>query len=111
LGTQITKALKYQDYNTRLKKFFAGIERGYQDDKPLHIADPDRSGFAIITREEYKKLLSSKSLQELLQRKNVVVTNCGDPGLRFDAAGLRTLSPLDSQVSIQGTLTSPRCVV
>jgi hypothetical protein len=93
--------LKYEDYNTRLKKFFASIEREYQDEKPLHIADPDRSCFAIITHEEYEKL-SSKGLSQLLACKDVVVTNCGDPGVTFDAAGLRTLSPLDSQVSIQG---------
>lgn len=94
--------LKYKDYNTRLKKFFAIIEREYQDEKPLHIADPDRSCFAIITHEEYEKLYCSKGLQELLASKDVVVTNCGDPGIKFDAAGLRTLSHLDSQVSIQG---------
>ena len=67
----------------------------------MHIADPDRSGFAIITAEKFRDM-SPKDVQELFCWKNVVVTGCQYPKLEFDEAGLRTLAPLDSQVSFIG---------
>ena len=45
-----------------------------------------------------------KDLHALLRRKNVVVTGCVYPNLQFDEVGLRSLAPLDSQISIQGKL-------
>jgi len=44
--------------------------------------------------------MSPQDVQQLLRHKNVVVNRCEYPNLRFDEAGLRTLAPLDSQVSI-----------
>jgi hypothetical protein len=89
------------DYIDRLKQFFQRVESGYIDGHPLHIADPDRSGFAIITAEKFWEM-PPHEVQELIRRKNVVVTGCEHPELKFDEAGLRTLAPLDSQVSILG---------
>ena len=45
-----------------------------------------------------------QDVQRLLCHKNVVVTGCRHPNLKFDEAGLRTLAPLDSQVSILGKI-------
>lgn len=46
--------------------------------------------------------MSPHGVQDLFRHKNVVVTGCQHPVLQFNEAGLRTLAPLDSQVSIQG---------
>jgi hypothetical protein len=98
--------LKYADYNDRLKKIFACIQKAHDcDGKPLHIASPNLSGFAILQYADFKDM-SPAELHQLLRRKNVVVTGCPGPVLGFDEAGLRTLSPLDSQISIQGKLSA-----
>jgi len=77
------------------------MESGYQDSQPLHIADPDRSGFGIIPWTTFKNM-STTELYSLHRHKNVVVTGCPGPDVEFNEAGLRTLAPLNSQVSIQG---------
>ena len=81
------------------------MESGYINGQPLHIADPDRSGFAVISNVEFQAM-SAQEVLNLFRQKNVVVTGCRHPELKFDEAGLRTLAPLDSQVSIIGK-TSP----
>ncbi len=49
--------------------------------------------------------MSQVELFALLQRKNLIVTDTPFPDeVEFDEHGLRTLSALDSQVSIQGVL-------
>jgi len=95
--------LKYRNYNDRLQNFFERVESGYQDGQPLHIANPPCSGFAIISFATFQTM-PLKDLHALLRRKNVVVTGCVYPNLQFDEVGLRSLAPLDSQISIQGKL-------
>ena len=76
---------------------------GYQDGKPLHVANKEKSLLAILSHETFEAM-SEDDVLGLLQQKNVVVT--GVPQTKkvaFDKHGLRTLSALDSQVSIQGT--------
>jgi len=85
-----------------MKQFFERVESGYENGEPLHIANPDRSGFAIISDEKFRDM-SAQAVQELIRHKNVVITGCQYPKLKFDEAGLRTLAPLDSQVSFIGT--------
>lgn len=92
---------EYNDCNTRLKDFFHCIEAGYCDGKPLHVIDPVNSGFDIIPFADFQGL-SPPALQARLRCKNIVVTGCPHPSMKFDRAGLRNLGPLDSQVSIQG---------
>lgn len=77
------------------------MESGYVNGQPFHIADPDRSGFALLSFQQFQAM-SPHGVQDLFRRKNVVVTGCQHPVLQFNEAGLRTLAPLDSQVSIQG---------
>jgi hypothetical protein len=47
-------------------------------------------------------VLSTQQLQERLCHKDILVTGCKDPKMKFDEAGLRTLSPLQRKISIQG---------
>jgi len=84
-----------------MKQFYNRVESGYVNGRPVHIADPDLSGFAIISNDKFQAM-SATYIQQLLRRKNVVVTGCQHPELKFDEAGLRTLAPLDSQISILG---------
>jgi hypothetical protein len=92
-----------------MKAFFERLESGYQDGLPLHIASPDLSGFKVIPHAIFQNM-PAKEVQELLRCRNVVVTGCPVPDLQFDEVGLRTLSPLDSAVSIQGKLCVPSLI-
>lgn len=67
--------------------------------KPLHTTDPKSSLFDVISFKEFESL---SQIQERLRRKNIVVTGCPGPDVEFNEAGLRTLSPLDRIISIQG---------
>lgn len=94
--------LQFVNYNERVKIFFEQVESGYQGGQPMHIADPDRSGFAIVSFAKFQAM-TPQEIHGLFRRgKNVVVTGCPCPNLQFDEAGLRTLAPLDSQVSLIG---------
>ena len=84
-----------------MQTFFDRVESGYENGQPLHISNPDRSGFAILSFEKFQNM-SAQDVQELFRHKNVVVTGCQHPNVQFNEAGLRTLAPLDSQVSIIG---------
>ena len=74
-----------------------------KDGQPLHIADPSSSGFAIVSADTFHGM-SPKELQELLQRKNVIVPGSKVPQLQFNEEGLRTLASLDTPVSLQGKI-------
>jgi hypothetical protein len=93
--------VKHPDYISRLKKFFNRVEMGYKNGKPRHISDPECSGFAILSSDVFQKM-SAWEVQNLFRHKSVVVTGCPHPDLQFNETGLRTLAPLDSQVSLQG---------
>jgi hypothetical protein len=81
--------------------FFDRIKEGYVDEQPLHIADPQSSVFDIISFTDFETL-STTQIQDRLRSKNIVVTGCPGPTVEFDKAGLRTLSPFDRIISIQG---------
>jgi hypothetical protein len=85
-----------------MKQLFSHIEASYRDGQPLHIVDPKKSAFDIISFVDFQALAPSQ-IQERLRFKHIVITGCPHPNLKFDASGLRTLSPLDNQISIQGT--------
>ncbi len=69
------------------------------ENKPLHIADKDRSTFVILKYENFKTMAAS-DLQALMLKKNIVVTNVShDPNVKFDECSLCRLSPLQAQVS------------
>jgi len=89
-----------------MKEFFDRIEAGYLDGKPLHIADPEISRFDIISFVDFQAM-SPRQIQDRLRHKNVVVTGSPHPNMTFDE-GLRTLSPLDRKVPIQGMDSTSR---
>ena len=47
--------------------------------------------------------MSTPQIQDRLRRKHMIVTGHPDRTMNFDAAGLRTLTPLHRNISIQGT--------
>ena len=79
------------------------VERGYENGLPLHIADPKRSVFKIMTEEEYKSS-SIKTIQTHLRMKHLIVTNRDKPRYCFDERGLRTLrSNMNDAFTVQGS--------
>ena len=88
-------------YNERLQRFFGRVEKGYEDGLPLHIANPARSGFKTISYAAFKDM-PANDFRSLILDKNVVVTGHPHRRLQFDEAGLRSVTPLDSQISILG---------
>jgi hypothetical protein len=90
----------------QIDSFFRHIEADYLDGKPRHIADPETSSFDIISIVDFEAL-STRQIQDRLRHKNIVITGCNHPSMKFDEAGLRTLSPLHRKISIQGTNESP----
>lgn len=96
-------ALQYSDYSVRLEQFFKRVRSGYQNEQPLHIADPTRSGFKIVPFAIFQSM-SVQQLHRLHRDRTVIVTGCPIPDLKFDEAGLRMLAPLGSQVSLQGKI-------
>jgi len=85
-----------------MKEFFDHIERDYVGGKPPHIANPEASSFDIISFVDFQRM-STLQIQDRLRRKHIVVTGHPDSNVKFDAAGLRSLSPLHRKVSLQGT--------
>ena len=92
---------QYDDRVAQIKTFFDNIEAGHLDGKPLHIADPAKSLFDIISAEEFENL-SAKQIQSRLRYKNIVVTGMEHPKIKFDKDGLRSLCTIDQTISIQG---------
>jgi len=79
------------------------VQSGYVNGSPLHIADPDRSVFKIMTEEEYQSS-SIQTIQGLLRTKHIIVTNRRD---NLDEKGLRTLrSNLNDAFTVQGSYLS-----
>jgi len=79
------------------------VERGYENGLPLHIADPERSVFKVMTEEEYQSS-SIKTIQTHLRTKHLIVTNRNKPRYGFDESGLRTLrSNMNDAFTVQGS--------
>lgn len=84
-----------------METFFNHIEAGHVNGVPLHIADPKKSLFEIISSEDFAAM-STTQLQSRLRHKNIVVTGLEHPSIKFDKAGLRGLCQMDRIISIQG---------
>lgn len=79
------------------------VERGYIDGLPLHIANPARSVFKIMTEEEYQSSPIA-TIQNILRAKHILITDREKSKHQFDEKGLRTLrSNLNDAFTIQGT--------
>lgn len=96
---------QFVEQAARVKDFFAHIEASYQDGQPLHIVDPEKSAFDVMSYGEFQAMPPTE-LQTRLSLKNIIVTDCPHRNMKFDEAGLRTLCALDSQVSMQGMTSS-----
>ena len=101
-SSPINQEFQFEGRVTQLKTFFDRLEAGHVDGKPLHIANPEKSSFDIISFVEFQGL-STPQIQGRLRHKNVVITGCPHPNINFDEVGLRALSPLSRKISIQGT--------
>lgn len=91
-----------------MKQVFDHIETSHIDGKPRHVADPATSAFDIISYVEFQALPQDQVLDRL-RIKNILVTGCPHPNLKFNEAGLRTLCPLESEVAIQGIKPTSGC--
>jgi hypothetical protein len=75
------------------KDFVAGI--------PLHIAQPEKSIFKVMTQEEFN-LLSDKEMQDTWKKSHIVRTGLPIPGYGFDKSGMATLTYPSKVFTIQG---------
>lgn len=67
----------------------------------LHLSNPDKSAFFVLTEAQYN-VLDVVKVQEILRRKHIVVQDCSFRTYNFDGVGLGTLAPLDRVVDVQG---------
>lgn len=71
---------------------------------PLHVAQPSKSDFCILSNADYESK-SDKEIQDLLRQKHIVVTGIPfRPRMKFDEDGLETLKALDATIDIQGNV-------
>ena len=98
-----TPRLQVQEDVSFLNKFADAVKNDYKDGVPLHVADPDKSVFKIMTEEEFKGK-SVYEIQEIFRHRHIIVTGIETPGVEFGSAGLAKLARLDSVTHIQGEL-------
>jgi hypothetical protein len=77
------------------------VRAGFQDGLPLHVSNPEKSVFAIMTESAYEKK-TVKEIQEIFRHKHIVITEMRTTPLHFDARGLSTLTGLSTIADIQG---------
>jgi hypothetical protein len=74
----------------------------YKKGKPLHLSDPDRSAFVVMTETEYEAK-TVQEIQEIFRRKHILITEIPpSPPLQFNEEGLSTLAALNTITHIQG---------
>lgn len=71
------------------------------DGGPLHIADPEKSAFCVMTESEFEEK-SIEEIVEIFRRKHIVVTDMRSAPLKFDTRGLSTLTALSTVIDMQG---------
>ena len=69
--------------------------------KPLHVADPGRSMFRIMTVQEFDGM-EDEELQTLHARHHLIVTGYPQASYGFDAKGMATLAPPSRVFTIHG---------
>lgn len=70
---------------------------------PLHIADPSRSMFRIMTLQEFDDM-KDEQLQELHVSHHLLVHGYSEASYGFDAQGMETLATPTRVFTIQGEL-------
>ena len=81
--------------------FYEAIRARYQEGRPLHLSDPDKSVFVVMDEMEYEAK-TVPEIQEIFRRKHIIVTEMRSPPLQFNEEGLSTLAALNSVTHIQG---------
>ena len=77
----------------------------YSGGLPLHIADPTRSAFRILSKAEFDEM-SDRDVIDGLRKQHFLITGASDPAFRFDRDGMRTVCHnLKTVVELQGGLT------
>ncbi|PPQ73447.1 hypothetical protein CVT24_008149 [Panaeolus cyanescens] len=88
------------DYQDRIMEFLDVAQESYVGGKPLHISEPEKSIFHIMTFEEREKM-SIREMQSLLSRKVIVETGRPRSNKGFDLETFNGFRALNSLVSIQ----------
>jgi len=86
-----------------LDTFDCAIKASFVDGLPLHISDPEKSAFSVMTEAEFETR-SVAEIQAIIRKKHILVTNMSSPPLNFDSKGLSTLTRLGTVTHIQGEL-------
>lgn len=84
-------------------QIMGAVANNYIDGLPKHVASPSDSCFQLIDFSDYREMTESRLLK-ILQTKCIVIRNMEWSDMRFDEAGLSTLSPMDAVISIQGEI-------
>jgi hypothetical protein len=84
-----------------LKSFDEAIKAGFVNNAPLHVADPEKSVFAIMTESDFDEK-TVEQIQEILLKKHIIVKDMRSTPLQFDARGLKTLTGLSTVTDMQG---------
>lgn len=84
-----------------LEAFDKAIQAGFVDGRPLHIADPEKSAFRVMTETEFEEK-PIEEIQEILREKHIIVMDIQSAPLKFDAENLSTLWNLLAVTHIQG---------
>lgn len=96
-----------------MKSLFSRIEECYEEGQPLYIKDTNKttpkreSVFKIISEAQFVKMEQS-SIQEILRKQHIVVTDKQHQQKSFEEA-LIDVAPLDWITSIQGEYVSFFC--
>jgi len=82
-----------------------GIAVGqYEQGLPLHLSDPKRSAFVVMSEAKFKEM-GAGEIQELLRTKHVLISDCADDHgepISFDEQGMRTLCLPMHEFQVQG---------
>src|SRR5271168_1959482 len=76
---------------------------------PLHLADPSKSVFCILTNDEYSQK-STEDILRLLAHQNIIITGMPVKTQQFDEDTLQTLTTMNAVVPIQGKQADASCL-
>jgi hypothetical protein len=77
------------------------MEKFYVNRKLKWLAEPDKSAFCIISKQEMK-VKSTQEIHEILKNCHICITDKPLPPFVFNEDGLETLGWLDKSVVIHG---------
>ena len=72
--------------------------------KPLHVADPSRSLFHIVSLQDFEQM-SDQEVQNLHAQSHILVTGYPQESFGFDEKGMATLAARSRVFTIQGVFS------